>query len=162
MNDEKKKQVEFFMRLGIVLICAGLYAWGGIEMKWLRRFLAPSIATATMFYFSRDWRAFIQLGPWFGALSLGYGAETTGLKIFKRAVFGLANGIASSGLNISDAIRGRGKSWILVGFQVALLPAAYIAFGVWNPLPGARAEELVLGVLVFLIPIMSARRKGEA
>jgi len=88
-----------------------------------------------------------------GALSLGYGADTTGLKIFKRLVFGSANGVASS---IYNTCR---KKWLLVGYQIGLLCCVYCLFGVFNPLPNARHEELFLGFMVFLIPILSAEKK---
>ena len=40
MNEEKKQQLLILIKLVSIIICAFLYAWGGMEYKWLRRFLA--------------------------------------------------------------------------------------------------------------------------
>ena len=163
MSDEKKQQIHVFVRAFIILVCAGLYAWGGMEMKWLRRYLAPTICVGTMFAYTRDWRCFIQLGPWFGALSMGYGGVETWVKVLKRGVYGLLNGVVSSGKNLSDAIRGDKRMWILFGAQIFLCVFAYILYGVWNPWNGieggARIEEFTLGLTQFTIPLISANRR---
>ena len=43
--------------------------------------------------------------------------------------------------------------------QICVLILFYVILGVWNPLPDARTEELVLGFMVGFIPLMSVRRK---
>lgn len=155
LDKEKKIQIETLIKVLIIGVCAGLYAWGGMEMKWLRRFLMPSVAVGCMLVYTRDWRCLIQLPFWMGALSLGYGADDTGLKILRRGLAGVSSGIASSGKLIID------RSWLLVGFQIGLLVLAYIVFGVWNPFPSARAEETILGIFQTAIPIFGAKRRNE-
>ncbi len=150
MSNEKKKQWQVMASLAIVALCAFLYAWGGIENKWLRRFIAPSIAVGWMAYRSRSLKSVIQLPFMMAALSLGYGSDFFAEKLIRRSVFGLANGVAGSGYLLIM------RNWILAAFQIGLCLAAYIILGIWNPLPGARVEETVLGLFVFTIPVMSA------
>ncbi len=151
MTSEKKTQIKVILKLLVIVIFASLYAWGGMEMKWLRRFVAPSTLCLSAFAFSRDWRYLVQMPVMFITLSIGYGADSALSKIFKRFVFGFLNGTSSSVTNIWI------KRWILVEFQVVLVTIAYIIFGVWNPLPSARAEESFLGALIALIVMMSVK-----
>ncbi len=146
---EKKQQYIALFKLLTAVAFAFLYSWGGMEHKELRRYIAPMLLTLSMFGWARDWRVFIQLPFMFASLSLGYGALGLVAKIIKRGLYGLANGITSSGYNLTK------RKWLLAGFQAALLTAAYIVFGVWNPFPNARVEEMTLGFLIAFIPIMS-------
>jgi hypothetical protein len=151
---EKNQQVEAIGRLVLVLVCASLYAIGGMGYLWARRFAAPGICCLSMFYFSRDWRSLVQMPFMMGSLSLGYGSDMFLIKVAKRASFGLANGISGS---ICDLLN---KRWLISALWSIILIVAYVGIGVWNPFPNARIEELVLGVLIFLKPIMSARRSN--
>jgi hypothetical protein len=151
MNPEKKTQIKVILKLLVVVIFASLYGWGGMEMKWLRRFVAPAILCLSAFGLSRNWRYLVQMPAMMITLSLGYGADSVIGKIFKRFMFGTLNGSSSSTVNIWQ------KKWLLVGFQIVLISAAYIVLGVWNPLPSARAEETLLGALIALIPMMSVK-----
>lgn len=151
MSSEKKTQIKVILKLLVVVVFASLYGWGGMEMKWLRRFVAPAILCLSAFGFSRDWRYLVQMPAMFITLSFGYGADSVIGKIVKRFIFGALNGASSSTVNIWQ------KRWIVFGFQVVLIATAYIAFGVWNPLPSARAEETLLGALIALIPMMSVK-----
>ena len=150
--NEKKIQLKIFLKFLVICIFAGLYAWGGMEFKWLRRFLAPAILCFSMFGFTKDWKTLLQMPLMFGTLSLGYGAASMWGKILRRGIFGLANGFSSSTYNILK------KRWLLVGIQVVLLVGLYIAIGVWNPFLTARAEESFLGLIIPIIAIMSAER----
>lgn len=151
MNPEKKTQIKVILKLLVVVVFASLYGWGGMEMKWLRRFVAPGILCLSAFGFSHDWRYLVQMPAMMITLSLGYGADSVIGKIFKRCLFGTLNGISSSTVTIWQ------RRWFLVGFQIALITAAYIVFGVWNPLPSARAEETLLGALIALVPMISVK-----
>lgn len=150
---EKRQQIEAIGRLLLVVACASLYAIGGMGYLPLRRFVAPVLCGAGMFVFSRDWRVFLQVPFLMGSLSLGYGGDTFWVKVAKRACFGAANGIAGS---IYDILSRR---FLISVIWTVILIIAYVGIGVFNPFPNARIEELVLGVLVFLKPIMSARRR---
>ena len=149
MKSERKQQFIALGKILVAVVFAFLYSWGGMEHKELRRFIAPIILTLSMFGFTRNWKVFIQLPFMFASLSIGYGGVELIQKIIKRALYGLANGITSSGYNLIK------KKWLLAGFQTVLLITSYIVLGVYNPLPNARVEEMVLGFLVAFIPIMS-------
>lgn len=156
---ERKQLRDAVIRILVVVVFAFLYSLGGMEGgpgKWVRRFLAPSILCGGMFYFSRDWRSLICLPFMFGSLSLGYGADMEWLKIIKRGLFGLTNGLTTSAYNILY------KRWLLVGIQIALCFGLIIALGVWNPMPDARIEEMVIGLSIALFPMMSVRSKNPA
>jgi len=151
MTSEKKTMLKVFLKALVVMVFAGLYAWSGMEMKWMRRFLAPAILCLSAFGFSRDWRYLVQMPVMFITLCLGYGADSVWLKILKRGIFGLTNGASSSVRNIWA------KQWLLAMFQIILVTATFIAFGVFNPLPSARAEEFFLGVVIALIPMVAVK-----
>ena len=154
--NEKNALRNALIKLGICCTFAILYCLGGMEGGgglFLRRFIAPTILVGGMFWFSRDWRSIIQLPFMMFSLAIGYGADTLLAKILKRALFGLANGVSSSGYNIWL------KNWLLVGIQIVLLTGLYIGIGVWNPLSDARVEELFLGLVIPLIPLFSVRKK---
>src|SRR3989338_2956063 len=91
-KQEYRLQLKVFVKLLWVCGFSLLYALGGIEYKWLRRFAAPVVLTSGMFILSRDWRVFLQAPFLMLTLSLGYGAENLWLKIGKRFIYGLANG----------------------------------------------------------------------
>ena len=151
MTTEKKTMLKVFLKLIVVLVFAGLYCWGGTENKYLRRFVAPAILCLSAFGFSRDWRYLVQMPLMFITLCLGYGADSVIGKIFKRAIFGLTNGLTSSTAKILK------KEWLVAGFQIVLVTSAFVVFGVWNPLPSARAEEALLGVVIALIPMVAVK-----
>ena len=124
---------------------------GGCGFLYLRRFVAPGILCAGMFYFSRDWRSLVQLPIMMFSLAIGYGGDALWEKIGKRALFGVANGTSSSIYNILK------KNWLLVGFQVVFIIAALVTFGVWNPFPSARVEELIIGLFIASVPMFSVK-----
>lgn len=144
--------------LSKILICvvfAWLYQHGGSDFgdKWLRRYLASAILCGAMGVYSRDWRPLLTYPLFVGGLSLGYGADILWQKILRRGMVGAALGTAGS---VYNAIR---KNFLLVGVHFFLLVLLYITLGVWNPMPDAHTEEMVLGFMVSFIPLMSIRRK---
>ena len=68
---------------------AGLYAWGGMELKWLRRFLAPAICCLAMYAFSKDKKALIQMPLMMASLCMGYEAVSQVGRVLRRGLFGL-------------------------------------------------------------------------
>jgi hypothetical protein len=152
MNTEKKLQINVFVRLLLVCVFALMYAWGGMEYKIIRRLLAPSFLCLLMFLYSKDKRAWLQLLPMYITLSIGYGGVSLIEKIQRRFLFGFLNGITSSTYNIIL------KNSLLSIIQISLLSFLYLTLGVWNPLPQARTEELVLGFMVAFIPLMSVKK----
>lgn len=151
-RNEKTLQYQQFMKLVIIIICSGLYAWGGMEHKWLRRYLAPSIAGLGIFTLYRDWKYLIKMPLLMLSSTIGYGADEFVLKVFKRFYVGLAFGISCS---VTEIIK---KSWPYVIASVIILPTLYISLGVFNPFP-ARVEETFLGLIVYGFAIMPY--KGE-
>lgn len=153
-KQEQNQQLEAIIKLVVVATCGVLYAYGGAGCLMLRRFVAPTLCVIAMLIFSRDWRCLLQLPLMFGALSLGYGGTSlVWLKCVKRGIFGLANGLAGG---LYDLLN---KRFLITALWIGVLVAAFVVLGVWNGLPNARTEELFLGVLIFLKPIMSARKR---
>jgi len=154
MNAEKKEQLWILGKLAAIAACTMLYAWGGMEYKVLRRFVAPAIAVLTMMGYTRSWKTLVQYPIWCVTLSMGYGADSLIGKITRRGVFGLSNGASSSTNEILI-----NRKWSIIIFQLLLLPALYITFGVLNPFGSARIEETVMGLFMFGLPILTARRQ---
>jgi len=151
---EKKLQIQIYIKLFIGCICAGLYAWGGMENRLLlRRILAPAIATVSCFAFSKNWRYLISFPLLWLSSSIGYGADSLWLKIFKRAYVSLAFGLSVNVVNIWN------KVWAMVVFHTIILSSGFVALGVFNPL-SARAEETLIGCLIY-IPLLLSSKKEE-
>jgi Na+-transporting NADH:ubiquinone oxidoreductase subunit NqrD len=133
--------------MAVVVFCATAYSYGGMSDKWLRRFLAPCIASGFLALCNKDPMQLIK-APLLGiASSIGYGSDFVWLKIIKRAYVGLAFGLGAS---ITDIVR---KRWIVVGFTTILCTSAFIIYGVWNPVP-ARVEESLLGLIIYTMAIV--------
>ncbi len=156
--DEKKYQWKISLSLLVVALCATCYAYGGIEFKWLRRFIAPCIAAVYLALCNKDPMQLIK-APLLGiSSSLGYGANSLWVKIFKRAYVGLAFGLSASSTDIIKSFRESKKYWLVVGYTSFVVISAYILFGVWNPLH-ARVEETLLGVIVYTMAIVPSIRR---
>jgi len=150
---EKKYQIKIAGSLLVVVVCATLYAWGGMEYKFLRRFIAPSLAAIYLSLLNRDILQLLK-APLLGlASSLGYGADATWLKIMKRLYVGLAFGLGASITDVIKAIRDDSKKWLVVGYTLVVIVSSYVLFGVLNPVH-ARVEETLLGSLVYLMAIL--------
>ena len=149
---EKSIQVRVILKGVVILVCASLYAWGGMEMKWLRRFLAPAIFAASYFYFTRDWRIWLQMPLVMASMTLGYGGVGLVEKIARRLIWSAGVGISMS---IVDILH---RKWIIVGIYLAVLVLICVAFGVFNPFVHARTEEFVIGMAVYSIPMLSGER----
>ena len=86
---DKRLQLRLSIAVIYCAVCAVLYSWGGVEMKWLRRFVMPTVFFATAFGLTRNWRVFITAPLAVLGLCLGYGADIAWLKAVKRAYCGL-------------------------------------------------------------------------
>lgn len=154
MINEKNQILDACLRLLAAIIFAILYCIGGAGLLFMRRYVAPVELVLAMLYFSGwNWRQFPALAG-IGALCLGYSADSLIGGIIRRGLFGMANGLAFSIPNLLS------KRFLLAGFQMILVPASCIAFGIWNPFSNARIEELVIGFEIAFIPVMSARPKA--
>lgn len=151
--NEKKLQLLIVLKLIIIITFATLYAWGGMVMKWLRRYLAPCILVSTFVILQSifgqfNWIAMITFPLLICSLSLGYGADTVGMKIFKRSYVGLAHCIALLPLYITTG------NWLVYGLHCALITSFMVVLGVWNPV-NARSEETLIGLSIGLLPLFT-------
>lgn len=130
MSNDKRLQLRLTIAVLTCAICSCLYSWGGVEFKWLRRFVMPLVFFASAFYLTRDWRTLVTSPLSVLGLCLGYGADNVWMKVLKRWYCGLLCS-ASFSMNI---------------IHVVAATAISIAFGVFNPFP-ARVEEMILGLV---------------
>lgn len=165
MNQEKKLQWVEASKVLWVVAFALLYSFGGIEHKFLRRFIAPLILCFGMFVYSKDWKCFMQAPFMMLTLCMGYGASTLLDKIAKRACFGLANGVTSflhGTLAILSEWSNPGNFLLLILHVLGVMFICVVS-GAFNPFHSARAEEFVIGFAIGFIPMMFTpiKRKGD-
>lgn len=148
---EKKQFRNALITLGLVVSFSILYSLGGMTGGgglWVRRYLAPVILTAGFYLLSGNWRILPYGLLLCCALHLGYGADLLWAKIFRRLIFGLGVSLPSLVLNKKVAIA-----------HIIITVGLFIYLGVWNPLPNARVEELVLGLIIALLPSFMLKRE---
>lgn len=156
-DSEYKTQFETFSKVIVVILFALLYALGGIEHKWLRRYCAPILLQVFVLAYTQDPKYLIQFPFQVLSLSLGYGADALILKLSRRAIFGLAN-TATFFPMIREWDR---NAVILLLTFAAMVTGGHVVFGAFNPWPNARTEEFVLGLFIALTPVMSAKKREE-
>ena len=150
---EKKLQWKTVISMCVVVLCASLYSFGGMEYKFLRRFLAPFSAAVYLAIISKDPLQLIKAPLLILASSLGYGADSAWLKIIKRAYVGLAFGLGAS---ITDIIK---KKWVVVAYSMVAIVSVFIVYGVLNPVP-ARVEESLLGLIIYAMAILPSIKEN--
>ncbi len=161
MTTEQKQQIENIFRWLLIGVFSFCYSQGGMEDGgglWIRRYLAPMILGVGCFILSWDWRYLACMPLQMTTLTIGYGSDVLILKLLKRAIWGLANGI-SFGSCIAWQAFYNAHLWAAFSLQVMMAFSGSICIGVWNPLPNARTEEFCIGVLLSLLPVMCARKK---
>lgn len=143
------------LRLAIVVGFAFLYALGGRFKKVLFRrilgtvWLSAATIGLSLALGSFTWWLLAALPGYFGALSLGYGGDTLGKKVARRAVYGLVLGSCSVFFAASKGM------WGLAGFQIGLAIASGVILGVFNPVKDAANEEGLISTLaVVCVPFM--------
>ena len=135
--------------IGLV-VASLLYALGGREGKWQRRYLASFVLTLTVIGLTL-WKNTFSF--WYllifpillGGFSLGYGAEATWWKIIRRLVYALA--VCSAGLVFCFVLN---NWWLFIPHIGIGLFSIYL--GVKNPIESA-AEEILICTLLNLILI---------
>lgn len=145
-KSEKQIQYQVYIKGAIILICAGLYAWGGLEDKWLRRYLAPAFGVGTVCLLTENWRHIWKAPVIMLASSLGYGASEFWMKVLMRLKVGACHAMAS----LTNY-----HKWPVIAASFLVIPAVFILFGVFNPFH-ARTEEFFLGLIIYtfaLLPI---------
>lgn len=138
---EKEFQTDIILDMLTVVAFASLYAWGGIEGKFIRRYIAPLILVLRIFWKSGNVWSFVQVPLSFITLSMGYGADTVIGKITRRFIYGSLNGLATQIDNFFD------KKFVTAAVYSLIVTTAYVWLGTTNPFP-ARVEETVLGALL--------------
>jgi len=137
-----------------------LYMWGGTEMswggkKWLRRYLGSFILMVSALVIAVvlskwDWRYLLMYPCLIGGFSLGYGASTTGEKIFKRTVFALGSLMACV---VGAWIAGWTASALIVLGLCFVTGLTSVVLGVWNPMHNAPLEQFLISqILTLYVP----------
>jgi hypothetical protein len=96
------------------------------------------------------WLPFISVLGMPIALSMGYGGDTLGKKIVKRALYGLLFGSCGFAFGLLYG------NPILAFSQLVLAIVVSIVFGVLNPVAAVNEEALVALLSVCLVPFMVA------
>ena len=144
-----------FAQLICSCIYATLYGFGGVMLRQqLRRiggslFFVASIITFSLIKGNFSFWYLLSLPLIYGAVSIGYGADTTPIKIFKRAYCGLAYACASIPI---FAVSG---NWDLLALHTVFCLLTSIILGARNPFDNARAEETSIGFVIAFLPLMS-------
>ena len=155
MNETTLQYIQFFKIIWLAGF-ALLYGLGGINRKWLRRYLGSFYLTLGIIGFSLWTKSFSfwYLVYWpllFGSLTLGYGADDFWEKVSRRALYGLAIGFAAFPLAWVT------NQWTLYLGHIVLCIGGSIFLGVYNPYKGevgARKEETTIATISGLVPIM--------
>lgn len=154
LMSEATLQIIAILKVLFVAGFAALYGYGGMSGKWKRRFIAPvllgiGITGFTLWTDTFNALSLLCVPLLFGALSLGYGADTTGQKIIKRAIAGSAAACCFIPL---FAVYG---AWSLLFLHILLCTATSVVAGVWNQTSSARTEETLIGATYALIPLLT-------
>lgn len=136
------------------VLFAILYMLGGRKGKWIRRFVGGSVFPLGICGFALvhgtfHWVMLAGVGTYIGALVLGYGGKTLGIKLLRRSLFGLALGAAG----IPFVVTIGGIAWLLFGIQVALAVTVSIVLGIFNPVKAAEEESYIAALSVILVPL---------
>lgn len=141
-----------FLKLVWTAGFAFLYARGGMTWKVWRRYIAPFWFMAGAIGFSLwqntfSWLIPLSAGLLYGALHLGYGADTFVAKLRRRTVYALAILASAVPLIFVNHLYGL---FILHGF-VCL--AVTVGLGVFNFARSARDEETIIGFTAVFLPM---------
>lgn len=146
-------QIIAFLKIIWVAVFALLYGLGGISGKWKRRFIGPVWLMLGIFVFSKwtlNWSYWylIYLPLLIASLHIGYGGtNVTAVKVRKRALYGLALGIAPASLAILNT------AWVMWGLHIVLCVSTSVILGVLNPTKNARNEETLIALMSAILPI---------
>lgn len=129
-----------------------LYGLGGIERKWIRRYLGPLWMGLGLWMFASLQGTFNAWGLLYApllslSLHLGYGGESTGVKVRKRLLYGLAIAVSALPLAVISGL------WLLYGIHVAICVSMSVLLGVFNPTDSARSEETLIACFTSVLPL---------
>lgn len=141
------------LKLLCIVAFATLYGFGGMDGKWKRRIIGPLVLTGGIAGFSLwvdsfNWLLLSYALLLWPALSIGYGAEKTSEKIYKRTKAGLAYGAAALPIAYVSG------AWTVFGLHIVLCLLSSVVLGVVTPTKSARAEESCIGFIIGFLPLM--------
>lgn len=138
--------------VGLFAIC---YIVGGRRWKWVRRFLGSGLLgvfVLVLAYWQRSfsWWYFSYPLLLSIALCMGYGGNTTSVKIRRRLTYAIGLGLSCLPIAIL------GSAWILYAIQFGMCVVGSLALGVLNPMAGGAVdEEGVIAIMsICLVPFM--------
>jgi branched-subunit amino acid transport protein AzlD len=149
------------IKLLVITSFAMCYGFGGINNKWLRRYLGPAILLAFLLWTTREYLS-IAVGLTLPiVLSMGYGVNSKLMRLFNQKLtipHKLSKYITRGVVALLSAacfipvavITGLWSSLLL---HTILILIALPFLGVRNPTGSARAEETLIGVFYVLIPV---------
>lgn len=138
--------------LAICVIDCLLWMLGGRSGKWKRRFVGAAVQTAgiNILAFITGtwvWQFAVSLVPEIASRSMGYGGDTTGQKVLRRAVF--AAGSLAVGVILAWGVGFSAKVvWLLIAQAVAAIVS--VILGVKSIIPAAVEEVFVCLSLKYL------------
>ena len=136
-------------RLLIISIFVMCYVIGGRQWKPLRRivggiFLGASVALLSLYTGTHKWWYWFACVGYPIALSLGYGGNTTLVKLFRRLLYGVVLGSVSF-------IYG---NWVLAIFQTIIAALSSIYLGLSNPVQAVNEEAMIALICVSTVVFM--------
>lgn len=157
MKIEQKQLVKVLEALIITILFAVLYTVAGSTdfggLKWLRRFVAPSVFILWAIIRSENLEYLFQIPLMIGALCLPYGSDIFLNKVGLRGLFGLANATATSVINVIE------RRFIITTIHIFIVTMISIGIGVWNPFSNAIIEQFFIGFMIIFIPALSVKTK---
>ena len=135
-----------------VAVFSAFYGFGGVSGKWKRRFIGSAwmmlgVVVFSLWQGSWHWWYLAYFPLLTGALCMGYGGDDVGVKIRKRAVYGVLIGLSATPLLFPSCHFG------LYIFHICLCLVASVVLGVFNPTANARSEETIISTLSTVIPL---------
>ena len=150
--NENILQIIASLKIIWIAVFSYFYGEGGIQNKWIRRFIAAVWFALGIYGFSM-WEGnlhllkFLSPALLIGALHMGYGGDKTLIKFEKRALYGFLIGLSSLPLAFTSHL------WVLFGIQILLCILASVLFGVLNPFKNARDEETNIATFSLILPM---------
>lgn len=151
------QQVGLVLHGLLLLVAFALcYLIGGRQGKWVRRFVGGLVFPVGCILLAQRGGTFqgfmwSSLVAYPVALSMGYGGETIGEKLRRRARYGLGLGAAGLCLLVP-------AGHLVIGlWQVALAVLASVGYGTTNPIPAVAEEGQIAILSTCLIPFAMLR-----
>jgi len=144
-------QLTASLRIMCVAIWGLMYGLGGMSHKPMRRYYGTALLVGSYCLFSGlegtfSWWYLLCYPLLIAATSIGYGADSVAMKIWKRFYCGAAYSFAALPIAFVTG------NWTMFALHTALCLSVSIVLGVINPVT-ARKEETLIGTTIGLIPL---------